>query len=192
MRLSPLDIRNQQFPRSFRGFNPDAVNSFRELLANELEELLRQNSDYAGRIKRLEEQVEGYAKIERAINETLILAQKTAEEARGNARKEAELIVQEAGMRAEQEQGEIRKRFAQLKTDLSALQGQRDVFFARFKGLLTTQLNLLGTLSGELQDQFDKIDIAPAAGLSAESEGAGDISTGGENASTDKGTELQV
>ena len=168
MRLSPLDVRNQLFPRTFRGFNPDAVLSFKDLVAGELEELLRQNSEYAGRIKRLEEKVEAYARIEQAINNTLLMAQKAADEARTNAQKEAELIVKEAAMRAERGETKIRSRMAQLEADLASLRGQRDTFFARFKGLLTTQLNLLGAISGEETGQIDGTDIALAAGLSPE------------------------
>lgn len=170
MRLSPLDIRNQQFSRSFRGFNPDAVNSFRNLLANELEGLIRQNSDYAAHILRLEERLENYAKIERSINETLLLAQNTANEVRQNAQKEAELIVREACLRANQESTSIRERIGQIKEEYTSLQSQCDVFFARFKGLLTTQLNLLEVLRAEVEDQIDGNDVGPAAPLSDEHE----------------------
>jgi len=166
MRLSPLDVKNQQFSRSFRGFNPDAVNSFRNLLAGELEELIRQNSEYAARVKRLEERLEGYAKIERSINDTLILAQKTAEEVLQNARKEAGLMVREAGLRAEQEAAEIRENIRKIRNEQASLQSRRDDFFARFKGLLTTQLSLLSALEEEPGTQIDGGDIAPAAELS--------------------------
>jgi len=175
MRLSPLDIRNQRFSRSFRGFNQDAVNSFRNLLANELEELIRQNSDYAARIKRLEERLENYAKIERSINETLILAQKTADEVHQNAQKEADLIVREAGMRADKEAAVIRDRIREIKTEYASLQSQRDTFFARFKGLLTTQISLLGALSNDVEKQIDGSDAAPTTRLSDHHEGASSI-----------------
>lgn len=162
MRLSPIDIRNQQFSRSFRGFNPDAVDSFRNLLANELEELIRQNSDYAARLKRLEERLESYVKIERSINETLVLAQKTADEVRQNAQREAELIVREAGLRAGHEEAAFREKIMKIDAEYAALRSQRDAFFARFKGLLTTQLGLLPALGGDVEP-IDESDAAPSA-----------------------------
>ncbi len=167
MRLSPLDIRNQQFSRSFRGLNPDAVDSFRNLLANELEELIRQNSDYAARIKRLEERLESYAKIERSINEALVLAQKTADEVRQNAQKEAELIVREAGLRAGREEAAFREKIMKIDAEYAALRSQRDAFFARFKGLLTTQLDLLPALGDDVE-QIDKSNEAPSAPVTDE------------------------
>jgi cell division initiation protein len=175
MRLSPLDIKNQQFSRSFRGFNPDAVNSFRNLLANELEELIRQNSDYAARVKELEERLENYAKIERSINEALLLAQQTASDVRKNAQKEADFIVKEAGLRAEQEAAGVRERIGKIKSEYASLQNQRDVFFARFKGLLTTQLSLLSALSNDVEEKINGSDVAPAARHSDEPEGASPI-----------------
>jgi cell division initiation protein len=172
MHLSPLDIKNQQFSRSFRGFNPDAVNSFLNLLANELEELIRQNSDNAIRIKGLEEQLENYAKIERSINETLLLAQQTASEVSQNAQKKADVIVKEATLRAEQEAAEVRERIGMLKAEYVSLQSQRDAFFARFKGLLTSQLSLLPALSDDVEEKPDANNIAPAARVLDEPEEA--------------------
>lgn len=157
MRITPLDIRKQPFRRAVRGFDSDAVNSFLEMVANEFEALIRQNGEYASRVKQLEEKVESYAKIERTLNETLLTAQKLGDDVRSNAQKEADLILREATARAGQEENEIRRRIMKLENDLASLKNQRDTFLERFKGLLTTQINLLGTISGDLkQDALDK------------------------------------
>jgi cell division initiation protein len=150
MRITPLDIRKQPFRRVMRGFDTDAVNSFLEMVASEFEGLIHQNSGLAARLKQLEEKCESYAKIERTLNETLLTAQKLADDARTNAQKEADLIIREAVARAGQEENEIRRRVMKLENELASLKNQRDTFLERFKGLLTTQLNLLGTISGDL------------------------------------------
>jgi cell division initiation protein len=175
MRITPLDIRKQPFRRTFRGFDPDAVNSFLEMVASEFETLLRQTSDSATRIKQLEEKCEGYVKIERTLNETLLTAQKITDEARVNAQKEAELIIKDATIRAGMQENEIRQRVMQLENDLASLKNHRDTFLARFKGLLTTQLNLLSVISDDLQEQVDEKDVVPVAELSDESESETDI-----------------
>lgn len=158
MHITPLDIRKQPFRRTMRGFDADAVNSFLEMVANEFEEIIRQNSEYATRIKLLEERCEGYAKIERSLNETLLTAQKITDESRVNAQKEAELIIKDANVRAGQQENEIRQRIMRFENDLASLKNQRDTFLARFKGLLTTQLNLLSVISGDLQESVDGED----------------------------------
>jgi cell division initiation protein len=156
MRITPLDIRKQPFRRALRGFDSDAVNSFLEMVANEFEALVRLNGEHASRVKQLEEKVEGYAKIERTLNETLLTAQKLGDDVRSNAQKEADLIIREATARAGQEENEIRRRIMKLENDLASLKNQRDTFLERFKGLLTTQLNLLGTISGDLKQGVDE------------------------------------
>jgi len=156
MRITPLDIRKQPFRRALRGFDSDAVNSFLEMVANEFEALNRLNGEHASRVKQLEEKVEGYAKIERTLNETLLTAQKLGDDVRSNAQKEADLIIREATARAGQEENEIRRRIMKLENDLASLKNQRDTFLERFKGLLTTQLNLLGTISGDLKQEVEE------------------------------------
>jgi cell division initiation protein len=150
MRITPLDIRKQPFRRAMRGFDTDAVNSFLEMVAGEFEDLIRQNSGYASRVKQLEEKCESYEKIERTLNETLLTAQRLADDSRAGSQKEADLIIREATARAGQEENEIRRRIMKLENDLASLKNQRDTFLERFKGLLTTQLNLLGTISDDL------------------------------------------
>ena len=92
-----------------------------------------------------------------------------------NAQKEAELIIKDATIRAGMQENEIRQRVMQLENDLAALKNHRDTFLARFRGMLTTQLNLLGVISGDLQEQLDEKDLAPAAELSDDSESETDI-----------------
>ena len=156
MRITPLDIRKQPFRRALRGFDSDAVNSFLEMVANEFEAMVRLNGENGSRVKQLEEKVESYAKIERTLNETLLTAQKLGDDVRSNAQKEADLIIREATARAGQEENEIRRRIMKLENDLASLKNQRDTFLERFKGLLTTQLNLLGTISGDLKQDVDE------------------------------------
>jgi len=99
MRITPLDIRKQPFRKVWNGFDVEAVNSFLEMVASEYESIIRQNSEYATHIKNLEERLEGYTKIERVLNETLLTAQRATDEARVNAQKEAELILKDANLR---------------------------------------------------------------------------------------------
>lgn len=85
MRITPLDIRKQPFRRTLRGFDPDAVNSFLEMVASEYETIIKQNNEFATQIKSLEQRLDSYIKIERVLNETLLTAQKATDEARVNA-----------------------------------------------------------------------------------------------------------
>ncbi len=151
MRITPLDIRKQPFPRALRGFDPDAVNSFLEMVAGEYETIIRQNSDFGMQIKNMEQKLESYMKTEKVLNETLLTAQKATDEARVNAQKEAELIIKDAKIRADRYEDEARNRVHTLESELISLRNQRDSFLARFKAMLSTQLSLLEVISGDLK-----------------------------------------
>lgn len=170
MHITPLEIRKHPFRRTFRGFDPDAVNSFLEMLAGEFETLIKQRNDSASHLKSVEEKLQGHEKIEKTLNDTLIMAQKISDDSRANAQKEAEVIIKDATVRGNRMEQETRQRIAKLENDLASLKNQRDTFLERFRGLLTTQLNLLGTISGDLHDRIDGKDIGPAVILAEETD----------------------
>jgi cell division initiation protein len=150
MRITPLDIRKQPFRKLLRGFDPDAVNSFLEMVAGEFETLIRTNTDLATRVKTAEIKLEQYQKIEKTLTETLLTAQRATDEARANAQKESELILKDAQIRADRYEDEARKRVHDMHSELISLRTQRDSFLARFKSMLRTQLELSNAISQEL------------------------------------------
>ena len=125
------------------------------MVAGEYEAVIRQNSEYATQIKNLEQRLESYLKIERILNETLISAQKATDEARVNAQKEAELILKDASLRADRYEDEAGNGSTPWKVSWSP-RNQRDSFLARFKAMLTTQLNLLEIISGDLKQSTEE------------------------------------
>lgn len=151
MHISPLDIRKQPFRKVLHGFDPDAVSSFLQMVASEYEAIIRSNNELASQLNVLEQRLEGYTRIERTLNETLLTAQRATDEARINAQREAELIIKDAMLRAERYEDEARNRVHVMESELVTLRNQRDSFLARFKSLLSTQLSLLEVISGDLQ-----------------------------------------
>jgi cell division initiation protein len=150
MRITPLDIRKQPFRKLMRGFDPDAVNSFLEMVAGEFENIIRTNTELATRVKTAEVKLEQYQKIEKTLTETLLTAQRATDEARANAQKESELILKDAQIRADRYEDEARKRVHDMQSELVSLRSQRDSFLARFKSMLRTQLELANSISQEL------------------------------------------
>jgi len=152
MRITPLDIRKHPFRRTFKGFDPDQVNSFLNMVADEVETLIRQNKELATTLKSHEQKLEQYNRIERTLNDTLLSAQRASDEARVNAQKEAELILKDAQIRAGRYEDEVRKRVDLIESGLVSLRNQRDSFLARFRAMLRTQLDLLTTISEDLTE----------------------------------------
>lgn len=155
MRITPLDIRKQPFRKTVMGFDKDEVNSFLEMVANEFEQIIRQNDELTNKVKVLLTQLEDYQRIEKTLNETLLTAQRATDEARLNAQKEAELIIKDAQLRADRYEDQSRQSVNLLESELNSLKTQRDSFLARFKSMLRDQLALMEVISGSLKDRED-------------------------------------
>lgn len=126
MRLTPLDIRQQQFTvRMFRGLDAHEVDAFLDEVANDYETLLRDNVLLKEQVAALEERTRGIGDREKALQETLFTTQKLAEEIKENARREAQIIVREAEQRSEKFMEEARGEEARIRTDLHALKRAR-------------------------------------------------------------------
>jgi cell division initiation protein len=126
MRLTPLDIRQQQFTvRLFRGLDAHEVDTFLGEVAEDYETVLRENVLLKEQVAALEERTRGVTDREKALQETLLTTQKLAEEIKENARREAQIIVREAELRGDKLTEEARAEEARIRTDLHALKRAR-------------------------------------------------------------------
>jgi cell division initiation protein len=126
MRLSAMDIRQQQFAqRFFRGLDPQEVDAFLEEIADDFDELTRENALLKEQLVALEERIKGVEGRERTLQETLVTTQKIAEEFKENARREAELVLREAHLRAEKLMQDTREEHAKLTAEIHALKRLR-------------------------------------------------------------------
>ncbi|MDB4894890.1 MAG: divIVA, partial [Firmicutes bacterium] len=97
MGLSPLEIHNKEFPKKvIGGYNPDAVDEFLDQVIREFELLIKENAHLKEQAEALRVKLEQYKNLEETINKTLVVAQETAEDMRSNAKKQGDLIIQEA------------------------------------------------------------------------------------------------
>ncbi|WP_353683764.1 DivIVA domain-containing protein [Thermodesulfovibrio sp. 3907-1M] len=143
MRITPLDIQQKQFKVKFRGFDMEEVYSFLEIIREELEELLKENSMLKEKVAILENQMEEYRKIEQSIRDTLMTAQKLVEDYKANAKKEAELIIKEAEIKAENIIKEAQEKVVKIHEDIVDLKGIRRHFKEEIKRLIESHLRML-------------------------------------------------
>lgn len=121
-RLTPLEIQKHEFTTKWKGLDRVEVESFLSMIAEEMEEVARTNSELEGRVRQLVEENEEHRERERILKATLLTAQRASEDIRTSAQKDAERIVleaQEAGERlthsALQRSAEIEKAIQELK-----------------------------------------------------------------------------
>jgi cell division initiation protein len=156
MRITPLDVRKQEFRRVVRGLDPDEVHAFLATAADEFEAALTDNKQLRERLLDLEEKVGEYRNMERTLRDTLLTAERVMNDARHNAKKEADLILRDAQLKAEQETGSIAQRVENLRAQLRELRGHRDAYLARLKGLSEAQIGLVESY----QKDFAREDMA--------------------------------
>jgi cell division initiation protein len=143
MRLTPLDIQQKQFPMRFRGFDIDEVYSFLELIREELEERLRENASLKEQLTRADAQLQEFRQMETTLRETLTTAQQMVEEYKTNARKEAELIIKEAELKADDLTKTAQEKVVKIHEDIVDLKGIRRHFKEEVKRLIDSHMKMI-------------------------------------------------
>ena len=100
--IKPLDIRNKEFRRCFRGYDEQEVDSFLDHVVDAMDKLLRENTELSEQVQRMGTAVAHYKELEDVLKSTMLIAQKTAQEMKASAEKESEVIIQEAQARADE------------------------------------------------------------------------------------------
>ncbi|MGH9315672.1 MAG: DivIVA domain-containing protein [Thermoanaerobaculia bacterium] len=141
-RVTPLEIQKHEFSRKWKGIDPVEVESFLALVAEEMEELVRANTELETRVRRLEEENAEHRERERILKETLLTAQRASEDIRSTAHKQADLIVREAQGSAERLTHNALQRSVEIEKAIQELKIQR----ANFRLQLQKMLELFGQI----------------------------------------------
>src|SRR5690554_1597487 len=116
--LTPVDLETMVFRRGLRGYRTKEVQEFMRRITIDYEKLYKENFDLKEKIEALEEQLNTYRQMEKTLNDTLYLAQETANEMKAAGEKKAEVILREAEQRAEQMRMRVRE---EIQTELQNL-----------------------------------------------------------------------
>jgi cell division initiation protein len=157
MKMTPLDIQQQQFKTRFRGFDVREVDTFLEQTSGAFETLQRENEDYQEEIRRLELEIQGYKKREETFKRALLNSQKVLDQMKENARKSAELIIAEAEVKAEKILNKSHNRLAQLHEDIAELKRQRTQIEVQISSVIEAHSKLL-EISKEGMKEMDEED----------------------------------
>lgn len=149
MNITPLDIRKQEFSRKMRGYDPEEVQGFLDRVASALEESNATNATLEERMKEAEGRLGHYRLIEQNLQDAAVTVQKSLDETKRLAEKEAELIVREAHSRAEKEAASLQDRIQHLQSDIATLEMQRTNFLVRLRAVVRSQGDLIEAMELE-------------------------------------------
>ena len=142
--ITPLDIENKKFAKQMmNGYSVEEVDEFLDELTVDYEKLYKQSNESQTKITELEESIVKYKNLESTLNNTLIMAQSTADEIKKVAQQQADQIIRDAQGTAKQKAAELEQQIILKQKELEDLQKQFDVYKAKMESLLISQLELL-------------------------------------------------
>ncbi len=143
MKISPLDIKKQEFARSLRGYDLEEVQAFLDMLAGQWEEMLADQRRADDKVRELQDKLEHYRRVEEALQEALHTAREGSKQALENAKQEAALIVKKAVGEAEDLTRSALLQRDVLLQEVDQLNGRRDEIVARLRAFLLSEVEIL-------------------------------------------------
>ena len=141
--LTPLDVRKKRgdFAKGLRGYDPQEVDGFLELIAERMEVLVKENLTFREKIDQLGEKVVVQEEREQAVQEALVTAQELRQDVKKQALREAKLVEREARARIAGMIEESEKLLTEHSSVLKELERHRDRFLKAFRAFLERELD---------------------------------------------------
>ena len=148
--ITPAAIQRKEFTRGVRGYKEEEVDQFLDLISADLETLLRENATLKDSIKSLMHENESHRGSETAILGTLEAAKALMTEISVSAEKRAEILLKNAELDADHIRREARESVEQMTEEAVSLARRWELFSARFRNLLETELDRFDSFSAGL------------------------------------------
>jgi cell division initiation protein len=141
--LTPMEIHNKEFKKVMRGYKEEEVDEFLDKVVTDFERLYRENGELKDKLSVINDKVDSYSLMEKTLQNTLVVAQTTAEEVVVNARKKAEVLIAEGEEQAKRLVEEANKSVIDVHREYENLKKEVQIFKTRFKTLLESELEVL-------------------------------------------------
>lgn len=142
--LTPLDIENKKFSKQImNGYNVEEVDDFLDEIGVDFAKKQKELNESNKKIEELNASLEHYKNIEETLQNTLLMAQSTAEEVKNIAKQKADQIVNDAKASTQKEVDFIQNQILMKKKELEDVQKQFDIYKAKMESLLISQLELI-------------------------------------------------
>ncbi len=142
--LTPLDLESKKFSKQMvNGYNVDEVDDFLDELTTDYSRLYKENKELRENTEELHNDVGQYKNIETTLQNTLVIAQKTADEIQAVAKEQAAQIIKDAEYQAKSKIDELNTQIMIKEKEIDELKKQFSVYKAKMESLLISQLELL-------------------------------------------------
>ena len=148
--ITPLDIDNKKFAKQMvNGYNVEEVDDFLDELTIDYSKNYKEVTELRAKVEELNNSLVQYKTIESTLQNTLVMAQSTAEEVKNVAKQKADQIIEEAKANAQKQVDELNNEIIQKQKELDDVKKQFDVYKAKMESLLISQLELIKDINKE-------------------------------------------
>ena len=148
--ITPLDIENKRFAKQMvNGYSVEEVDDFLDELTLDYTKNYKELNELRNRVDELDKDLEKYRTIESTLQNTLVMAQTTAEEVKNVAKQKADQIVDEAKANAQKQVDELNNEIILKQKELDDVKKQFDIYKAKMESLLISQLELIKDINKE-------------------------------------------
>ncbi|PKQ29266.1 MAG: hypothetical protein CVT60_06275 [Actinobacteria bacterium HGW-Actinobacteria-10] len=178
MKLTPLDIHHKEFRHSLRGYSEEEVDAFLDEVADEFERLFKENIDLSEKLDASREQVRGYEAQKETLHNTLVAAQRSAEDIVNKARDEAATVLRDAEVKSKEIIHNALTQKQKVQAELVRIKQAEDEFRGKFRSMLESHLHAVAEISlpddvnilmGETgEGTVAEIEVSPAAPAAAQ------------------------
>ena len=148
--ITPLDIENKRFSKQMvNGYSVEEVDDFLDELTEDYTKNYKEVNELRAKVDELNNSLVQYKTIESTLQNTLVMAQSTAEEVKNVAKQKADQIVDEAKANAQKQVDELNNEIVLRKRELDDVKKQFDIYKAKMESLLISQLELIKDINKE-------------------------------------------
>jgi cell division initiation protein len=156
MKITPLDIEHKEFRKALQGYAREDVDQFLDEIIASMEAEIELRTQLEAKVADLEQRVSHFRAMEESLQNTLVLAQRTADELKAAAHKEVELIKQRAALDRDSELGAVRRQIEDAKSELQRVLDHLASVRHDFKTFLTRHLALVDEARPSLNSSHAK------------------------------------
>lgn len=148
--ITPLDIENKKFSKQMmNGYSVEEVDDFLDDLTTDYSKNYKEATELKTKVEELTKSLEHYKTIEETLQNTLVMAQTTADDVKKVAQQQAEQIINEAKGNAQKQVNDLDNEIVAKKKELEDVRKQFDIYKAKMESLLISQLELLKDVNKE-------------------------------------------
>jgi cell division initiation protein len=157
MKVTPTEIRNANFKKKLKGFDPEEVRIFLTMVSEEMENILKENARLISENQELRAQLTDVQEKERMLKEIMLSTQKFVESLKENARREARIIVKDAELRAEEILGSAQRQLKKINDEITHLKIQRKEVEEKILAMISALKETINLFKEKKEEEEEKV-----------------------------------